>query len=114
MKKIISNRIEKKFLELKKEKRKALVSFITAGDPNLKTSQKIMNLLSVRLKTNIKKTNKTKIKKVRFNLPSVKKISLSRKSVKPGRKSSYRRFSKSPFYGILQDIHNFYNKKVIL
>lgn len=45
MKKIISNRIEKKFLELKKEKRKALVSFITAGDPNLKTSQKIMNLL---------------------------------------------------------------------
>lgn len=64
------------------------------------TLEKIMNLLSNRLRTNIKKTNKTKIKKVRFNLPSVKKISLSRKSVRPGRKSSFRRFNKSPFYGI--------------
>ncbi|MBS91905.1 MAG: tryptophan synthase subunit alpha [Rickettsiales bacterium] len=41
----MQNRIEKKFLELEKKKEKALVCFVTSGDPDLKTSQKIINTL---------------------------------------------------------------------
>ena len=33
------NRIDKKFQELKKQKRKAFIAFITAGDPDLKTTE---------------------------------------------------------------------------
>jgi tryptophan synthase alpha chain len=36
------NKIEKKFQELKKNRRKAFVAFITAGDPDLKTTQKLV------------------------------------------------------------------------
>ncbi len=37
------NRIEKKFKELKEKKEKALVSFITAGDPDLATTEKLIH-----------------------------------------------------------------------
>ena len=37
------NRIEKTFEKLKKDGNKALVSFITAGDPDLDTSEKLLN-----------------------------------------------------------------------
>lgn len=36
------NRIDKKFEQLEKEKRKALIIFITAGDPNLEITQHLM------------------------------------------------------------------------
>lgn len=39
------NRIEKKFKELKQQKKKAFVAFVTAGDPNLKTTPKIIHAL---------------------------------------------------------------------
>ncbi len=39
------SRIEKKFNELKNEKRKALVTFISSCDPNFQSSQKIINSL---------------------------------------------------------------------
>jgi len=38
----MKNRIEKKFAELKKQGRKALVTFVTAGDPHLKATPKIV------------------------------------------------------------------------
>ncbi len=41
----MENRIEKKFKELKSSNKKALITFITSGDPNYKTSQKIMQTL---------------------------------------------------------------------
>ncbi|MEE2694830.1 MAG: tryptophan synthase subunit alpha [Pseudomonadota bacterium] len=41
----MKNRIEKKFFELRKNKQKALVTFITSGDPNQKISKKILNIL---------------------------------------------------------------------
>ncbi len=37
------NRIEKTFINLKADGKKALVSFITAGDPNMETSEQILN-----------------------------------------------------------------------
>lgn len=36
------NRIDKKFKELKKKKKKAFIAYITAGDPNLATTAKIV------------------------------------------------------------------------
>ena len=36
------NRIEQKFLELKEQKRKAFIAFITAGDPDLKTTESLV------------------------------------------------------------------------
>lgn len=36
------NRIEEKFQDLKKQKRKAFIAFITAGDPDLKTTEKLV------------------------------------------------------------------------
>ncbi|MCX5686761.1 MAG: tryptophan synthase subunit alpha [Candidatus Omnitrophica bacterium] len=36
------NRIDKKFRELKKEKKKAFIAYITAGDPNLATTGKLV------------------------------------------------------------------------
>ena len=39
----MTNRIEKKFNQLKKEKKKALVTFITAGDPSPKICENILN-----------------------------------------------------------------------
>ena len=36
------NRIEKKFQELKNQKRKAFIAFITAGDPDLKTTEDLV------------------------------------------------------------------------
>ncbi len=39
----MTNRIEKKFTQLRKEKKKALVTFITAGDPSPKICEKILN-----------------------------------------------------------------------
>ena len=42
----MSNRIEEKFINLGKENKKALVCFITSGDPNLSISEKILSLLS--------------------------------------------------------------------
>ena len=39
------NRIDKKFLELKEINRKALVAFVTSGDPNQSISTKILNVL---------------------------------------------------------------------
>ncbi|MFH0771280.1 MAG: tryptophan synthase subunit alpha [Candidatus Omnitrophota bacterium] len=42
MKNRMMNRIEKKFLELKKEKKKALVVFVTAGDPSLLVTEKLV------------------------------------------------------------------------
>lgn len=41
----MTNRIEKRFTQLKKEKRKALVTFITAGDPSPKICENILNEL---------------------------------------------------------------------
>ena len=41
----MQNRIEKKFFELKSRNEKALICFVTSGDPDLKTSQKIINNL---------------------------------------------------------------------
>ncbi len=35
------NRIEKKFAQLRREKKKALITFITAGDPNLSTTYRL-------------------------------------------------------------------------
>jgi len=35
------NRIEKKFIDLKKKNKKAFIAFITAGDPDLATTQKL-------------------------------------------------------------------------
>ena len=40
------NRIDNKFKELRNKKKKALISFITSGDPNQKTSKKILDLLN--------------------------------------------------------------------
>ena len=37
------NRIDNKFKELRIKKKKALISFITSGDPNQKTSKKILD-----------------------------------------------------------------------
>ena len=39
----MTNRIEKRFTQLKKEKKKALVTFITAGDPSPKICENILN-----------------------------------------------------------------------
>lgn len=39
------NRIEKTFHDLKSQNRKALVTFITGGDPDMETSQRIFNAL---------------------------------------------------------------------
>jgi tryptophan synthase alpha chain len=36
------NRIEQKFLTLKKQNKKAFIAFITAGDPNLETTRKLV------------------------------------------------------------------------
>ena len=36
------NKIDKKFQELKKQKRKAFIAFITAGDPDLKTTEELV------------------------------------------------------------------------
>ncbi|MCK5178257.1 MAG: tryptophan synthase subunit alpha, partial [Candidatus Omnitrophica bacterium] len=36
------NRIEKTFKELKRKKKKAFIPFITAGDPNLKTTEELV------------------------------------------------------------------------
>lgn len=41
----MKNRIEEKFDQLKKANKKALISFITSGDPTQKTSKKILNVL---------------------------------------------------------------------
>ena len=40
-----NNRIQNTFKNLKKNKKKALITFITGCDPNYKTSQKILNEL---------------------------------------------------------------------
>lgn len=40
---MMQTRIDQRFEQLKKEKRPALVTFISAGDPDLATSQKILN-----------------------------------------------------------------------
>lgn len=40
------NRIDKKFIELKKIKRSALIVFITAGDPSLKTTSNLVKKIS--------------------------------------------------------------------
>ncbi len=39
------NRIDKKFGELKKAKKKALLAYITCGDPNLKTTERLIQVL---------------------------------------------------------------------
>ena len=39
------NRIDQKFQQLKKQKRKAFIAFITAGDPNLKTTEALVPAL---------------------------------------------------------------------
>src|SRR5262245_59823914 len=36
------NRIDKKFKELKKKKKKAFITYITAGDPNLKVTEQLV------------------------------------------------------------------------
>jgi len=36
------NRIDQKFRELKKNKKKAFIAFVTAGDPNLKTTEQLV------------------------------------------------------------------------
>ena len=36
------NRIEQKFLDLKRQNRKAFIAFITAGDPDLKTTEDLV------------------------------------------------------------------------
>ena len=41
----MQNRIDRKFLELKEINRKALIAFVTSGDPNQSTSKKILNVL---------------------------------------------------------------------
>ena len=41
----MTNRIEKKFQELKAEKKKAFIAFLTAGDPNLKTTTQLIPAL---------------------------------------------------------------------
>ena len=41
----MSNRIDQKFATLKKEKKKALVVFVTSGDPNFHSSKSIINSL---------------------------------------------------------------------
>ena len=42
---MINNRIQNTFKNLKKNKKKALITFVTGCDPNYKTSQKILNEL---------------------------------------------------------------------
>jgi len=42
---VINNRIQNTFKNLKKNKKKALITFVTGCDPNYKTSQKILNEL---------------------------------------------------------------------
>ena len=37
------NRIDQKFINLDKEKKKALVAFVTSGDPDFHSSKKIIN-----------------------------------------------------------------------
>ncbi len=44
----MKNRIDKKFHELKQQNKKALIAFITSGDPDQKTSAKILNVLKDR------------------------------------------------------------------
>ena len=41
----MQNRIDKKFSELKELNKKALVAFVTSGDPNQKISKNILNVL---------------------------------------------------------------------
>ena len=41
----MENRIDKKFFDLKKQNKKALVCFVTSCDPNMELSQKIINSL---------------------------------------------------------------------
>ena len=41
----MKNRIEKKFLDLKNSKEKAMICFVSSGDPDLETSQEIINSL---------------------------------------------------------------------
>ena len=38
----MSNRIDRKFKELKKKKKKAFIAFLTAGDPDLKTTEELV------------------------------------------------------------------------
>ncbi|MDP2939346.1 MAG: tryptophan synthase subunit alpha [Candidatus Omnitrophota bacterium] len=38
----MQNRIDKRFAQLRREKRKAFIAFITAGDPNLSTTKKLV------------------------------------------------------------------------
>ena len=38
----MNNRIEQKFQSLKTQKRKAFIAFITAGDPDLKTTEDLV------------------------------------------------------------------------
>ena len=40
------NRIEKTFKELKKEKKKAFIPYVTVGDPDMKTSEEIIQVLA--------------------------------------------------------------------
>ena len=40
------NRIDKKFKDLKKDNKKAFIPYVTAGDPNMKTSEKIILALA--------------------------------------------------------------------
>jgi len=42
---VINNRIKNTFQNLEKNKKKALITFVTGCDPNYKTSQKILNEL---------------------------------------------------------------------
>ena len=41
----MQNRIDKRFSELKEVNKKALIAFVTSGDPNQKISKKILNVL---------------------------------------------------------------------
>ena len=40
------NRIDKTFKKLKKEKKKAFIPYVTAGDPDMKTSESIIEALA--------------------------------------------------------------------
>jgi len=37
------SRIDRKFKSLKKENKKAFIAFITAGDPDIKTTEELLN-----------------------------------------------------------------------
>ena len=46
---MINNRIQNTFHNLKKSKKKALITFVTGCDPDYNTSKKIFNFGSIRL-----------------------------------------------------------------